>query len=191
LCDAFQVPKTLSLQLLPFGKSDDDLGELTFGVGLFSVLSVPRGRCARVWRTVRVNSVLRVFFVFLLGFAFDPFWLEMVSDSPQQRADGPWVPGGKSACSPRTVCFLRFATGGSDRFNGRSAAQAGQSATTVRTVRGTLPDGPRGPSRTVRPAWPDGPPEAECFASWFDSSLPFSCLRVCFKESFLRLEVDP
>jgi hypothetical protein len=77
------------------------------------------------------------------------------------RADGPRVPGGQSACSPRTIHFSRFATGGSVRFNRRSAAQAGQSAARVRTVRGTLSDGPRGPSRTVRPAWPDGPPEAE------------------------------
>jgi hypothetical protein len=73
------------------------------------------------------------------------------------RADGPRVPGGQSTCSPRTVCFSRFATGGSVRFNRRSAAQAGQSAARVRTVRGTLPDGPRGhrgqsalPGRTVR-----------------------------------------
>jgi hypothetical protein len=107
------------------------------------------------------------------------------------RPDGSRVPGGQSACSPRTVRFSRFSTGGSVRFNGRSAAQTGQSAARVQTVRGTLPDGPRGPSRTVRPAWPDGPPEAGSFASWFDSSLPFSCFRVCFKESFLRLEVDP
>jgi hypothetical protein len=35
LCDAFHVPKPLSPQLQPFGKSDDDLGELTFEVGLF------------------------------------------------------------------------------------------------------------------------------------------------------------
>jgi hypothetical protein len=41
------------------------------------------------------------------------------------RADGPRVPSGQSACSPRTVRFSRFATGGSVRFNGRSAAQAG------------------------------------------------------------------
>jgi hypothetical protein len=72
LCDAFQVPKPLSPQLQPFGKSDDDLRELTFGVGLFSVLSVPGGRSARVRRTVRVNSVRQVFFVFLLDFRFDP-----------------------------------------------------------------------------------------------------------------------
>jgi hypothetical protein len=122
------------------------------------------------------------------GFEFS---LCEVSDSPQQRADGPRVLGGQSACSPRTVHFSRFATGGSVRFNGRSAAQAGQSAGRVPTVRGTLPDGPRGPSRTVRPAWPDGPPESGSFASWFNSSLPFSCFRVCLKESFLRLEVDP
>jgi hypothetical protein len=77
------------------------------------------------------------------------------------RADGPRVPGGLSACSPWTVRFSRFATGGSVRFNGWSAAQAGQSAARVRTVRGTLPDGPRGPSRMVRPAWPDGAPEVE------------------------------
>jgi hypothetical protein len=75
LCDACQVPKPLSPQLQPFGKSDDDLGELTFGVGLFSVLSVPGGRSARGRRTVRVKSVRQVFFVFLLAFCFDLLWL--------------------------------------------------------------------------------------------------------------------
>jgi hypothetical protein len=98
--------------------------------------------------------------------------LDRVSDGPQQQADGPWVPGGQSACSPQTVRGSRCATGGSVGFNGRSAAQAGQSAARVRTVRGTRPNGPRGPSRTVRLVWPDGTPEAERYASWFDSSLP-------------------
>jgi hypothetical protein len=65
----------LSPQLLPFGKSDDDLGELTFEVGLFSVLSVRRGQSSRGRRTVHEERVLLVFFVFLLGFAFDPSWL--------------------------------------------------------------------------------------------------------------------
>jgi hypothetical protein len=65
----------LSPQLEPFGKSDDDLGELTFGVGLFSVLFVPGGWSARGWQTVRVNSVRQVFFVFFLAFRFDPSWL--------------------------------------------------------------------------------------------------------------------
>jgi hypothetical protein len=50
----------------------------------------------------------------------------------------------------------------------------------------------------VREVCADGPPLLAgqsaracelCFL--FDSSLPFSCFRVCFKESSLRLEVDP
>jgi hypothetical protein len=45
---------------------------LTFGVKQFLVLSVPCGRSARAWRTVRDVRVLRVFFVFLLVFVFDP-----------------------------------------------------------------------------------------------------------------------
>jgi hypothetical protein len=92
----------------------------------------------------------------LIRFGFE-FWLEVVLDSPQQRADGPRVPGGQSACSPRTVRFSGSATGGSVGFNGQSVAQAGRSAVPVRTVYGTLADGPRGPcgqsappGRTVR-----------------------------------------
>jgi hypothetical protein len=50
------------------------LGVLTFGVEQFSVLFVPSGWPARARRPVRVHSVLRVFFVFLLGFAFDSIW---------------------------------------------------------------------------------------------------------------------
>jgi hypothetical protein len=104
------------------------------------------------------------------------FWLDEVSDGPQQQADGPRVPGGQSTCSPRTVRFSEFASGGSVGFNGQSAAQAGRSAW---------------PVRTVRLSWPDGPPEPVSFSSWFDSSLPFLCFRVCYRESFLGLEVDP
>jgi hypothetical protein len=51
------------------------LGELTFEVGLFSILSARGGRSARRRRTVREEHVLPVFFVFLLGLAFDPSWL--------------------------------------------------------------------------------------------------------------------
>jgi hypothetical protein len=47
-------------------------------------------------------------------------------------------------------------------------------------VRGAVADGPwpqvgqsARPARTVRPSWPDGPPEPVRFASWFDSFLPF------------------
>jgi hypothetical protein len=72
LCDAFQVPKPLSPQLQPFGKSDDDLEELTFEVEQFSALSVRRGRSAGRSLTVRGLRVRQVFFVFLLAFRFDP-----------------------------------------------------------------------------------------------------------------------
>jgi hypothetical protein len=74
LFDAYHVPKLLSQLLLPFGRSGDELGELTFGVEQFLPLSVRRGQSARLWQTVRESSVRRMFFVFLLGFAFDPFW---------------------------------------------------------------------------------------------------------------------
>jgi hypothetical protein len=106
-------------------------------------------------------------------------------------ADSPRVPGGQSTCSPRTVRFSGFVTGGSVGFNGQSEAQAGRSAVPVWTVRGTLADGPRGscgqsalPGRTVRQS---------LTALLFGSIPPFllSWFRVCFKESFLRLEVDP
>jgi hypothetical protein len=50
------------------------LEDLTFGVELFLLLSVRRGQSARWWRTVPERSVHREFFVFLLVFAFDPFW---------------------------------------------------------------------------------------------------------------------
>jgi hypothetical protein len=51
------------------------LGELTFGVVLFSALSAPRGRSARTRRTVRAVPVRRMFFMFLLALSFDPSWL--------------------------------------------------------------------------------------------------------------------
>jgi hypothetical protein len=128
--------------------------------------------------------------LFSIRFDFE-LWLEEVSDSPLQRrgqSAGAWR---TVRVLPRTVCFSGFATGGSISFNGQFAAQG-------RTVRGTGADSPRqqaGQSawlvRTVRPSWPDSPPEPCCFVPWFDSSLLLSCFRVCFKESFLRLEVDP
>jgi hypothetical protein len=107
------------------------------------------------------------------------------------RADSPRVPRGRSAGAPRTVRFSGFASGGSVGFNGQSAAQAGRSAVPVRTVRGTLADGPLGscgqfapPGRTVRQS---------LAVLLLGSILSFllSCFRVCFKESFLRLVVDP
>jgi hypothetical protein len=108
------------------------------------------------------------------------------------------VLGGQSAGAWRTVRVLPadgplfgVATGGSVCFFGQSVAQG-------RTVRGAGADSPWQqagqsvwPVRIVRPSWLDGPPEPDCFVPWFDSSLLLSCFRVCFKESFLRLEVDP
>jgi hypothetical protein len=165
LCDAFQVPKPLSLKLLPFGKSDDDLGELTFELGLFSVLSMRSGRSARGRRTVREEPVLRVFFLFLLGFAFDPFWFRVLVGSGFGQSA---AAGGRSAGAWRIVRVLsadgplfRVVSGGSGHYFGRSAAQG-------RIVRGVGADGPQQQAgrsawleRTVRPAWLDSPPEAD------------------------------
>jgi hypothetical protein len=93
LFDAQLVPKPLSQQLLPFGRSGDGLEELTFGVEQFSALSMPRGRSAWTWRTVRTVHVRRVFFVFLLGFAFDPRCFRVLVGRSF----------GRSACAGRTV----------------------------------------------------------------------------------------
>jgi hypothetical protein len=151
-----------------------------------------RGQFAGARRTVRVlprtvcysGSSLEVLFAF--------------SDSPRRKA-------GRSAVCVRTVrgcptdsprapadgLLFGVVSGGSVCFFRQSAAQG-------RTVRGVCADSPRQqagrsawPMRTVRPSWPDGPPEPECFVLWFDSFFLLSCFRVCFKESFLRLEVDP
>jgi hypothetical protein len=117
----------------------------------------PRGAGERSARSVffpcsscSCSGSLSIRFVF-------KFWLEVVSDSPRQRADGPRVPGGQSACSPWTV-----------RYSGSSLEvlfvlldgprrRVGQSSVVVQTVRGSRPDGPRGqcgrsapPGRTVR-----------------------------------------
>jgi hypothetical protein len=72
LVDALHVPKLLSQQLLPFGRSGDGLEVLTFEVEQFFARSSRGGRSVSVWRTVRglavCCSVLRV-----LGlFPFDP-----------------------------------------------------------------------------------------------------------------------
>jgi hypothetical protein len=89
-------------------------------------------------------------------------------------ADGPRVPGGQSACSPRTVRYSRCVSGGSGVFFGESTAQAERSTARVRTVRDTLSDSPRGlcgpsapPSRTVR----------QRLAALFLGSIPSSFFR--------------
>jgi hypothetical protein len=72
LVDAFHVPKLLSQQLLPFGRSGDGLEVLTFEVEQFSALSARRGRSVRVWRTVRGLAVHRGVLRVLGLFPFDP-----------------------------------------------------------------------------------------------------------------------
>jgi hypothetical protein len=128
----------------------------------------PRRACSS--RVLRLLAQLRFRSVVFLSFGWAKFRTVRVC-----RADSP---------------FSGFATGGSVGFNGRSAALG-------RTVRGTGADSPRYPAgqsarplRTVFPTWPDSPPVPGSFVPWFDSSL-LSCFHVCFKESFLRLEVDP
>jgi hypothetical protein len=112
------------------------------------------------------------------------FWLGKVSY-------GPHVPGGESAGAWRTVrvlpadgplfavhlwrfcCLFRIVRGSG------------------RTVRRKGADSPRYPAGQSTIPWPDSPPEPGSFVPWFNSSLLLSCFRVCFKESFLILEVDP
>jgi hypothetical protein len=107
------------------------------------------------------------------------------------RADGPRVRGVQFACSPWTVRYsgsslvVRFA------FSDDPRHRAGRSAVSVWTVRGSRPDGPRGPCGRSAPP---GRTVRQSLSTLFLGSIhPFllSCFRVCFKESFLRLEVDP
>jgi hypothetical protein len=189
LVDAFHVLKLLSQQLLLFGRSGDGLGVLTFGVEQFSVMFVPHGWSARAWRTVRTHSVRHVFFVFLLVFAFDPLCFRVLVGRGFGRfvcagrtvrgclADSPRVPGGQSACSPRTVRFSGFASGGSVGFNGQSVAQAERPAVPVRTVRGTMADGPLG---SCGQSAPPGQTVRQSLAGLFLGSIPPSfCASAC------------
>jgi hypothetical protein len=159
------------------------LRELTLEVEQFSAVSVRRGQSAWCWRTVRTGAVRRVFFVcsscscalcFRSGFALG-FRCSRFADGPSfssgrsvARADGPPGLRGRSVFLGSVLVVLFALTGGprlrpnSPRQGcGRSAAQAGQSTARVRTVRGTLPDGPRShrgqsalPGRTVRQRLP-------------------------------------
>jgi hypothetical protein len=126
-----------------------------------------------------------------IRFGFE-FWLDEVLDSVlvlsfgwtkfrtvrSRGADSPRVPSGRSVCSPRTVRFLGFATGGSVSFNGQSAAQG-------QTVRSTGADSPRQqarqsawPVRTVRPSWRT---VRQSLATLFLGSIPpsFFCASAC------------
>jgi hypothetical protein len=162
LVDAFHVPKLLSQRLLPFGRSGDGLGVLTFGVEQFSVLFVPGGPSARAWRTVRegladgpraqcssrVRRVLaRLCFRFVLVLGFGWKWFRTVRSSRRTvrgcLADNRRAPRGLSVFRGRLWRFcLLFGT-----------------------VRGAGPDGPRcecgqsaAAGRTVRVARANSPP---------------------------------
>jgi hypothetical protein len=198
LLDAYLVPKPLPLQLLPFGRSGDGLEELTRGVGLFLPLSVRRGQFACAWRIVREvpvqpssSHVRRVLarLHFRSGFALG-FCCSQFADGPNFcrgrsgfGADGPPGPCGQSVF-PGSSLVVLLAFTDCPRF------LAGPFVWPLLTVCGTWPDCLRGqcgqsapPGRTVR----------QCLAALFLGSIPpsfLSCFRVCFKESFLRLEVD-
>jgi hypothetical protein len=112
-------------------------------------------------------------------------------------SDGPRVPGGRSAGAWRTVRVLP-ANGPLFRpslevlfaFSDGLRRRAGRSTVCVRTVRGSRPDGPRGPCGRSAPP---GRTVRQSLSALFLGSIPpilLSCFRVCFKESFLRLEVD-
>jgi hypothetical protein len=155
LVDAFHVPKLLSQQLLPFGRSGDGLEVLTFEVEKFSALSARRGRSASVWRAVRGLAVRRVFFVFLLGFAFDPLCCRVLVGRSFRR----------SACAGRTI---RGCLADSPRAaRGRSIFRGSLLEVLLALTDSPrpMPDGPpylcgqsAVPWRTVRLARADSPP---------------------------------
>jgi hypothetical protein len=123
----------------------------------------PRGQSSS--RVRRVLARLHFRSVLVSSFGWKRF--QTVRSS---GADSPRLPGGQSACSPRTVRFSGFATGGSVGFNGQSEAQAGRSAVLVRTVRGTLADGPLGPCGQSAP--PDRTVHQRLAALFFGSIPP-------------------
>jgi hypothetical protein len=178
LVDAFHVPKLLSQQLLPFGRSDDGLGVLTFGVEQFSVLFVPGRRSARSWQTVREHSVLRVFFVFLLSFAFDLFWFRALVGSgfgqfatESRRSAGAWQTARVLLADGPLFGVI---SGGFVCFSDGPRRRAGRSVVWVRTVSGSRPDGPRGPCGRSAPP---GRTVRQSLSALFFGSIPSSFFR--------------
>jgi hypothetical protein len=185
LFDAYLVPKLLSLQLLPFGRSGDVLEELTRGVELFLPLSVRRGQSVCAWRAVRELCVLRVFVVFLLVFVFDPVLFQFFV------AVGLRTIRASVADGPGPVRTVRTVLADSPFF----PVRLWLFCWLLRIVRGTWPDCPRGPcglstapGRTVCVVSADSPPllagqsaSASSFAPWFDSSLPSFVLSRVFQ----------
>jgi hypothetical protein len=161
LVDALHVPKLFSQQLLPFGRSGDGLGVLTFGVELFSVLSVPGGRSARVWRTVRegladgpraqcYSRVLRVLarlrFRSVLVPSFGWKWFQTVRSSGRTvcgcLADSPRAPRGRSVIRGRLWRFWLLFRTVRDAGSDSPRCECGRSAAAGRTVRVARADSP-------------------------------------------------
>jgi hypothetical protein len=127
------------------------------------------------------SPVLRVFVMFLLAFVFDPVLCQLFVAAGLRTVRASVTDG------PDPVWMVRLVLADSPFFPVRLWWFWWH----LRTVRGTWPDCPRGhcgpsaaPGRTVR----------QCLAALLLGSIPLSllsCFRVCFKESFLRLEVDP
>jgi hypothetical protein len=128
------------------------LKELTFGVEQFSALSVPRGRPAWTWRTVRAVPIRRVFFMFLLVFAFDPWRFRVLVGRSFERsacagrtvrgclADSPRAPRGRSIIRGASLeVLLPFSDSPRLRPDGPRQG-CGQSAIPCRTVRAAFPD---------------------------------------------------
>jgi hypothetical protein len=141
------------------------LEELTFGVEQFSALRVPRGRSAWTWRTVRAVRVRRVFFVFLLGFAFDPRWFRVFVGRSFERsacagrtvrgclADSPRAPRGRSVIRGASLEVLVSFSDSSQLRPGGPRQGCGQSAIPYRTVRAAFVDRPPRLARQSARGW--------------------------------------
>jgi hypothetical protein len=196
LFDAYHVPKFLSQQLLLFGRSGDELEELTFGVEQFfasvrEARTVHMGLADSPWvlnssRVHRVLARLRFRSGFVLGFCCSWF-----ADGPSfssrrsgSRADDPPGLRGQAVFLGSVLVVLLAFTDCPRHLVGRFAWP-------LRTVCGSWPDCPRGPCGQFAPP---GRTIRQRLAALFLGSIPpflLSCFRVCFKESFPRLEVDP
>jgi hypothetical protein len=120
---------------------------------------------------------------FSIRFCFR-FLLQPVCGQSGPGADGP--PGPRGQCVFRGSSLVVLLA-----FTDCPRLLAGLSAAPGRTVRGTWPDCPRG---QCGPSAPPGRIVRQCLAALLLGSVALtflSCFRVCFKESFLRLEVDP
>jgi hypothetical protein len=144
----------------------------------------PRVLCSSCVR--RVLARLRFRSDFALGFCCSRFadGPSFSSGRSRSSADGPLGPCGQSVFPGSSLVVLVA-------FTDCPWHLVGLSVWPLWTVCGTWPDCRRGqcrqsapPCRTVR----------QCLAALFLGLIPpsfLSCFHVCFKESFLRLEVDP